>query len=177
MLTRVHFYDTACTDPNCRDQGSGGYGQNLATWGSSGDISDLEIDAAAAGITMQWYNDEMENWQFYGEDNPPSTSSLEGWGHFTQVVWKSTTKVGCATELCPAGTIFSFESWYTVCNYDPAGKFFFSHWISKAKTNSENRQLRRRVRYQRAQAPGQDHGYRGYRLSSDLLNPSFSHIA
>lgn len=112
-----------CVFAHDMSQGDGGYGQNLATWGSSGDISDMQIDAAAAGITMQWYNDEMENWSFYGEDNPPSDSSLDAWGHFTQVVWKSSTKVGCATQKCAAGTIFSFESWYTVCNYDPPGNF------------------------------------------------------
>lgn len=72
---------------------------------------------------MQWYNGEATAWDYYGEDNPPEGSDFSAWGHFTQLVWKSTTKVGCATEKCPAGTIFDFDSWYTVCNYNPMGKF------------------------------------------------------
>lgn len=36
-------------------------------------------------------------------------------GHFTQIVWASTTKVGCASATAADGTI------YWTCNYDPAG--------------------------------------------------------
>ncbi|XP_068442974.1 glioma pathogenesis-related protein 1 isoform X1 [Clinocottus analis] len=35
-------------------------------------------------------------------------------GHYTQVVWASSYKVGCAAQLCPGQAIF-------VCNYGPAG--------------------------------------------------------
>lgn len=110
---------------NCnRNQGSGGYGQNLASWGTSGALTDdSRINAAAGGVSNQWYNSEMLNWQFYGLDNPPSSSSLYDWGHFTQVVWKDVTKVGCATVKCASGTVLSMNSWYTVCNYNPPGKF------------------------------------------------------
>jgi hypothetical protein len=111
------------TDKTNRDQGSGGYGQNLATWGSSGDISDRQIKSGADGVTEQWYNGEVNAWQFFGLDNPPASSDLHEWGHFTQVVWKDTQKVGCATVQCPAGTTLSLPSWYTVCNYSPPGKF------------------------------------------------------
>jgi uncharacterized protein YkwD len=113
----------SCVFEHDMDQGSGGYGQNLATWGSSGDISSKQIETAEAGVTMQWYNNEAENWSYYGLDNPPEGSDLHAWGHFTQLVWKSSTKVGCATVKCPADTIFDFESWYTVCNYNPPGNF------------------------------------------------------
>jgi len=44
--------------------------------------------------------------------------------HFTQVVWKSSKELGCATVTCAAGTIFPASygpSRYTVCEYSPAG--------------------------------------------------------
>ena len=48
-------------------------------------------------------------------------------GHFTQVVWKGSTKVGCYTGFCAKGTIFAdFDAYYTACNYDPYGEFPFS---------------------------------------------------
>ncbi|CAM1506277.1 Fc.00g059180.m01.CDS01 [Cosmosporella sp. VM-42] len=112
-----------CVFAHDMDQGDGGYGQNLASWGTSGDMEGLQSKAAAMGVTNQWYNDEMNNWSFYGQDNPPSGLDLNSFGHFTQLVWKSSTKIGCATVLCPAGTVLSLPSWYTVCNYNPPGNF------------------------------------------------------
>ncbi|KAL5086769.1 hypothetical protein Trisim1_008680 [Trichoderma cf. simile WF8] len=112
-----------CVFAHDMTQGGGGYGQNLASWGSTGDIDDLQLESARRGITDQWYNDETENWTFFGLDNPPSGSNLDAWGHFTQLVWKSSTKVGCYTAKCPAGTVLSMPSWYTVCNYGPPGNF------------------------------------------------------
>ncbi|KAM0264155.1 hypothetical protein ACHAQJ_000901 [Trichoderma viride] len=103
--------------------GAVSYGQNLASWGSTGDISGLQIEAGRRGITDQWYNDEIENWTYYGLSDPPSGSDLDAWGHFTQLVWKSSTKVGCATVQCPSGSVLSMPSWYTVCNYGPPGNF------------------------------------------------------
>ncbi|KAL6901588.1 CAP domain-containing protein [Trichoderma evansii] len=118
---------TASTCVFAHDMTEGGgavsYGQNLASFGSSGDISDQQILSGRRGVTDQWYNDEMENWQFYGQSNPPSGLDLDAFGHFTQVVWKGSTKMGCATVQCAAGTVLSLNSWYTVCNYGPPGNF------------------------------------------------------
>jgi uncharacterized protein YkwD len=38
-------------------------------------------------------------------------------GHYTQIVWRNTTSVGCGIGACPGGG----EVW--VCNYDPPGNF------------------------------------------------------
>lgn len=112
-----------CVFAHDMSEGGGGYGQNLASWGSTGDIDDKQLEAARRGVTDQWYNDEMENWTFYGLANPPSGTNLDSWGHYTQLIWKSSTKVGCYTAKCPAGTVLSMQSWYTVCNYSPPGNF------------------------------------------------------
>jgi pathogenesis-related protein 1 len=42
-------------------------------------------------------------------------------GHFTQVVWKSTMRIGCATATCPAPGNAPFKGTLWVCEYDPAG--------------------------------------------------------
>ncbi|XP_068163325.1 glioma pathogenesis-related protein 1 [Antennarius striatus] len=44
-------------------------------------------------------------------------------GHYTQVVWASSHKVGCAVQLCPNGIsgFSSTEGSIFVCNYAPAG--------------------------------------------------------
>ncbi|KAG9259012.1 CAP domain-containing protein [Emericellopsis atlantica] len=112
-----------CVFAHDMNQGSGGYGQNLASWGTTDSMDGLKNKMAASAVTEQWYNGEVNAWTFYGMDNPPSNSPLTAWGHFTQVVWKSTTKVGCYTASCPAGTVLQYPSLYTVCNYDPPGNY------------------------------------------------------
>ena len=38
-------------------------------------------------------------------------------GHYTQIVWSTTERVGCAMKVCSTGE----ELW--MCNYDPAGNW------------------------------------------------------
>jgi hypothetical protein len=56
-------------------------------------------------------------------ENPPD---FEVWGHFSQVVWKATTHVGCATQYCPGGLsadtpLVNVPPYFTVCNYREVG--------------------------------------------------------
>ena len=69
-----------------------------------------------ASIEM-WYNEE----KLYNYDNPGATD-FEKIGHFTQLVWASTTTVGCGKATCSKGSPFSGGTWqYVVCRYSPAG--------------------------------------------------------
>lgn len=111
-----------------RSFGDGNYGQNLIAGAK-------EADAPSA-MTAQWYNNEMMNFQpFYGQATPSdmSAASFDGFGHFTQVVWQGTTKVGCATVDCTgqgkgpnglggAAITANVAPFFTVCNYGPAGE-------------------------------------------------------
>jgi Cysteine-rich secretory protein family len=70
------------------------------------------------------YNDEIGFFPLpYGQAQP-DMSNFESWGHFSQIVWQSTTSVGCATVNCPNGlanTGAGVAPWFTVCNYSPPG--------------------------------------------------------
>jgi hypothetical protein len=47
-------------------------------------------------------------------------------GHYTQLVWRSTTLVGCARRTCATGSPFAGHtgSWdFWVCNYEPPGNW------------------------------------------------------
>ena len=61
--------------------------------------------------------DAVEAWEgekAYYSGAPLNYSNWKDSGHYTQVVWKDTTHVGCAKTECKGNII-------VVCNYDPAG--------------------------------------------------------
>ncbi|KAI0322084.1 PR-1-like protein [Amylostereum chailletii] len=89
----------------CVFQHSGGslgpYGENLAAGTGSFPIS----------AAIKLWTDESSS---YNPSNPQPS-------HFTQVVWKSSTELGCAVAQCPNllgdGQVAAFY----VCEYSPAG--------------------------------------------------------
>ncbi|KAG0426079.1 hypothetical protein HPB47_017340 [Ixodes persulcatus] len=81
------------------------YGENIYTAASSS--SSFILDAQTP--VDSWYSEIKD----YDYANPESSSDAT---HFTQVVWKSTTKVGCARSKAA-----SRAAYFVVCNYDPSG--------------------------------------------------------
>ncbi|KAI8332607.1 CAP domain-containing protein [Chlamydoabsidia padenii] len=78
--------------------GSSQYGENIAMgYGSWNQV--------VAG----WYNEVKD----YDYSNPGFSGST---GHFTQVVWKGTTKIGCGFSNCGGKKIYS-------CNYKKPGNY------------------------------------------------------
>lgn len=75
-------------------------------------------------ITNGMYNGEINYYPGYGTE--PSLANFAKFGHFTQIVWKTTTKVGCFTQYCSKGLANTGNGnvlpYFTVCNYSPPGK-------------------------------------------------------
>jgi len=45
-------------------------------------------------------------------------------GHYTQIVWRSSLRLGCAQKTCTTGSPFGGGAWqFVVCDYDPPGNF------------------------------------------------------
>ncbi|KAI9076753.1 hypothetical protein K1719_041268 [Acacia pycnantha] len=83
--------------------GGGRYGENLA-W-SSGDMSG--VDAVKMWVDEKAYYDYNSN----------SCAAGKQCGHYTQVVWKNSVRVGCAKVRCNNGGTF------IGCNYSPPGNY------------------------------------------------------
>jgi hypothetical protein len=96
------------------------YGENIAERGSTR----LTTQYSAAEAVADWVS-EKACWS-YGTINGSEVCDQacatnlhsNGCGHYTQVVWRNSTKVGCGYAQCQDGQ-FTDELW--VCNYDPHG--------------------------------------------------------
>lgn len=88
-------------------------GENLY-WASE---TRSEAGATAQAITPTQVTDAWGNEkQDYSYDTNTCAAGKQC-GHYTQVVWKTTTEVGCAMAICDD------KSQVWVCNYSPAGNF------------------------------------------------------
>ncbi len=74
----------------------------------------------ATGVVQAW-GSEGASYDYGGN----SCASGKQCGHYTQIVWRDTRAVGCATQVCEHGSPFPgvtrWEFW--VCNYSPPGNY------------------------------------------------------
>ncbi|MBI5529356.1 MAG: Fis family transcriptional regulator [Deltaproteobacteria bacterium] len=94
---------------------SGDYGENLY-WQSG-------LTVTPADVVKSWH-DEIECYThgtFMEGDNCDeacvAAMNSSGCGHYTQVVWRDTHRLGCGMAACDSGA----EIW--TCNYDPPGNY------------------------------------------------------
>ncbi|EKG11196.1 Allergen V5/Tpx-1-related protein [Macrophomina phaseolina MS6] len=122
----------SCNFSHQMDVGGGGYGQNLQLG--------TNIDDIQAAITNSWYDGEVMNFPAdnYGKATPDSMVRDDGrwekYGHFTQLIWASSAKVGCAAAHCERVACVpgkqgcedgyynsSYNGWMIACNYKSTG--------------------------------------------------------
>ncbi|KAI8077226.1 CAP domain-containing protein [Gilbertella persicaria] len=96
--TKLSNHAQTVTDSCVWGHSMKGTGQNIAYGYKS---MEAVVDA--------WYN-EVKNYNYKNGGFSSST------GHFTQVVWKSTTEIGCAATYCS-----NLKATYYVCDYSPPG--------------------------------------------------------
>lgn len=94
------------------------WGQNIAWFGN--------IEGSPQSCIKGWVTDECQN---YNPENPGDQSKGNS-GHYTQVVWKNTTEVGCAKASCGNQTLWA-------CNYNPSGNIRMNGEFTEYKKNVE----------------------------------------
>lgn len=67
----------------------------------------------------------VASWAAEAADYDARTGRCRGTcGHYTQIVWRATRRVGCALERCTRGGPFGNRPWWlVVCRYEPAGNW------------------------------------------------------
>jgi hypothetical protein len=101
----------------CRWEHSNAGGENLFAAGG------YPVDTLYTYAGETWYS-EVSAYDF----NNPQNSDFWDIGHFTQMVWASTSELGCARAMCPGGQNSPFGTsgnWlFVVCRYSPPGNMF-----------------------------------------------------
>ncbi|KAL2228023.1 pathogenesis-related protein PR-1-like isoform X2 [Sesamum indicum] len=87
------------------EHSNGPYGENIF-WGSGDEWTPAQ--AAAEWVAERQGYDYRSNSCAHGEQC----------GHYTQIVWKETRRVGCARVVCYEG-----RGVFMICNYDPPGNY------------------------------------------------------
>lgn len=100
---------------NRSDNYPGYVGENLAVFSSGWPQSSL-----VESTLTNWVENEIPDYDY-------ATNTCSGTcGHYTQVVWRDTERVGCAVHQCASITNLgsSFDNGYlVVCNYSPGGNY------------------------------------------------------
>lgn len=94
------------------------YGENLywsspVVWTDGKREIKRETNPVSIRDVVKVWADE-EQWYNYQRN---SCQPGQRCGHYTQIVWKNTTEVGCAMKICPDQS----QTW--VCSYNPPGNF------------------------------------------------------
>ncbi len=103
-------------DAGCRlVHSSNGFGENLAWYAGRTATPEEVVRAWASERECYTFG------TFMGTDDCTSAcDDSGGCGHYTQLVWRNTSLVGCGVADCGEG--FGHEEVW-VCNYDPPGNF------------------------------------------------------
>ena len=94
-------------------------GENLAFLSSS-NATAASFSFAARGYRL-W--EEEGAYYSYGDFQVNDYCAQAPCGHFTQLIWATTYKVGCEVNFCAANTVSSYPATYLVCNYASAGNY------------------------------------------------------
>jgi len=85
--------------------------------------------AASAPANRWTLTDAVSAWASVAADYDYATNGCapgKQCGHYTQLVWRNTLRVGCARRTCEANSPFGpqLPSWdFWVCDYEPPGNF------------------------------------------------------
>ncbi len=113
-ITAQAYADKLKTTQDCNPGHShaAGLGENLY-WTSAIIYSSgtSKLQAITPTQVIDFWGSEKDNYSYVTNTCTPGKVC----GHYTQIIWKATTQIGCGNAVC------SDNSQIWVCNYSPAG--------------------------------------------------------
>jgi Cysteine-rich secretory protein family len=104
-------------------------GENLAVYLTTGSAPSIP------GFALDLWLEEVANYTYGPFDNAVFNAA----GHYTQLVWSNTHRVGCGFAVCP-GSAFGYSNSYTAyylgCDYAPGGNYLGAYPYEAGPTAS-----------------------------------------
>jgi pathogenesis-related protein 1 len=96
-----------------------GYGENLAAAAPPGSLTTAQVVGLWASEAPYYHYDTNTC------DAANAANTAHTCGHYTQLVWRGTTVVGCGVQACTRNSPFQgFSTWQLwVCDYAPPGNY------------------------------------------------------
>jgi uncharacterized protein YkwD len=107
-----NYLDSLSTCPLQHNPNNNNYGENVYRQTTS---ENFASNVNYEHIVQLWYDEVSYYNYWFNRCRPPEGISC---GHFTQVVWANTERVGCGVKICEDRDV---TRTLVVCNYDPAG--------------------------------------------------------
>lgn len=123
------------------------YGENLAVQSSSSakkqDLSDFSILKTYLEKSQQSWYDEVNNYSLTQASDQCQPGEV--CGHYTQMIWADTTKIGCGVAKCdymedigyPESANKDMTHVYLVCQYHTAGNYVGQQPFAVTKSKNE----------------------------------------
>ncbi|XP_023246572.1 venom allergen 3-like [Copidosoma floridanum] len=105
-------------------------GQNIAYEWTTGDFKTIKVEK----LIMNWYN-EVDSF----DGRTLQGISGKAVGHYTQMVWSKTNKIGCGAVRYYDG---DRKTLYLVCNYGPGGNMYGEKVYDTKNNPTQNRHIR-----------------------------------
>lgn len=102
------------------DARSEAYGQGVYV-GENLSINSMMNDDVPASALYQGWDAEGADYDYESNSCAPD----EVCGHYTQIVWRDSTTIGCGATRCDEIEVMgqAWSGWFLVCNYAPGGNY------------------------------------------------------
>ena len=114
LADSVYNYATKCQGSNGLLSHNANRSTDYQALGGSGYVGENIYGSSGSGATPA---DAVTLWMSEASSYDYATNDLGAAGHYTQVVWRASVRIGCAIVDCPALTYHNT----VICDYAPGG--------------------------------------------------------
>ncbi len=125
IAENAQAYSDQCNFSHSPSSSRPGWNENIYASSAS-----FGSDEAAVSAAVELWASEEENYTY----DLLTEGNFSGVGHYTQIIWESTNRVGCGVTFCFNLQGVSFNGTFVVCQYEPAGNVLNTYPYQQSST-------------------------------------------